>query len=135
MSEHKYILEPYKGLNTRFTCPSCGADKKFSRYIDKETGEQIDPYVGRCNRENNCSYHLTPSQYIKVNKIELNSIIKNMPIPVTKRPQPISFIPIEFFESSQTKYNSNYFVQFLSNHFGAEECIKLIRKYFLGSIK
>jgi hypothetical protein len=130
---HRYILEPYKGMNTRFTCPSCGEDKMFSHYIDKETGEQLDPSVGRCNRESNCGYHLTPKQYFKENKIALNTATINLPIQVPSKPKQTSFIPHDIFELSQCKYNSNYFVQYLSNHFGGEESIKLIRKYFIGT--
>lgn len=60
MQNHKYILEPYKGMNTRYRCPSCQQrDKTFSLYIDTQTGEHIAPGVGRCNRESNCGYHYT----------------------------------------------------------------------------
>jgi hypothetical protein len=70
MSEHRYILEPYKGMNTRYRCPSCQQkDKTFTLYIDTETGEHIHPTVGRCNRESNCGYHLTPKQYFETNKV------------------------------------------------------------------
>jgi hypothetical protein len=130
---HRYILEPYKGSNTRFTCPSCKEDKIFSRYVDNETGEQIDSSVGRCNRENNCGYHLTPKQYFKENKIALNTATINLPIQVPSQPKQTSFIPHDTFELSQCKYNSNYFVQYLSKQFGVKECIKLIRKYFIGT--
>ena len=44
MQNHKYILEPYKGMNTRYRCPSCQQrDKTFSLYIDTQTGEHIAP--------------------------------------------------------------------------------------------
>ena len=70
MSEHKYILEPYNGMNTRYRCPTCQQrDKTFSLYIDTETGEHINPTVGRCNRESNCGHHYTPKQYFQDNNI------------------------------------------------------------------
>lgn len=66
MSGHRYILEPYKGMNTRYHCPACNhSDKTFSRYIDTRTGEYLADHVGRCNRENNCGYHYTPKQYFQ----------------------------------------------------------------------
>ncbi len=58
-----YQLEPYEGSNTRYRCPSCGKPKQFTRYIDAETREYIDPTVGICNRIDKCSYHYTPKQY------------------------------------------------------------------------
>ena len=58
-----YTLEPYKFPSTRYTCPSCGAKRQFARYINIETGEYLADNVGRCNREQNCSYHYTPKQY------------------------------------------------------------------------
>ncbi len=68
MNSYKYILEPYKGMKSRYKCPACQSrEKTFSRYIDTETGEYLNPDVGRCNRENNCGYHYTPSQYFKDN--------------------------------------------------------------------
>ncbi len=74
MSEHKYILEPYKGMNTRYRCPDCQQrDKTFSLYIDTETGEHIHSRVGRCNRESNCGYHYTPKQYFQDNNISFDT--------------------------------------------------------------
>ena len=69
MSQHRYILEPYKGMNTRHTCPNCQQrEKTFSLYIDTATGEHVHPTVGRCNRESNCGNHYTPKQYFQDNK-------------------------------------------------------------------
>ena len=62
MSEYKYMLEPYKGLNTRFICPKCKR-KELTRYINIVTNEYLETSVGRCNRESNCGYHFTPKQY------------------------------------------------------------------------
>ncbi len=64
MQSHKYILEPYKGMSTRYRCPECNhRDKTFSRYIDSETGQHIADHVGRCDRESNCGNHYTPKQF------------------------------------------------------------------------
>lgn len=61
MSEHRYILEPYKGMNTRYRCPGCQhTDKTFTRYVDTSTGEYLPEQYGRCDRESNCGYHKLP---------------------------------------------------------------------------
>ena len=61
----RYTLEPYKGPNSRHTCPACGAAHKFVRYIDTATGAYIADEVGRCDREESCGYHLKPAEYFK----------------------------------------------------------------------
>lgn len=62
-SPHRYILEPYKGSSTRYTCPGCDKRKEFTRYVDTETGELLPEHVGKCNRADRCGYHYTPKQY------------------------------------------------------------------------
>jgi hypothetical protein len=140
MNKHKYILEPYKGMNTRYRCPSCQQrDKTFSRYIDTETGEHIHPTVGRCNRENNCGYHYTPKQYFQDNNISFDTPQRKAykPRPVTPQPKPVSFIPVEVFKASLnlTAFETNHFVKFLINLFGVEVASQLVSRYFIATSK
>ena len=60
---HRYELEKYKGIRSRYECPACHHKRVFARYIDTRTGEYLSPDVGRCNREDNCGYHYTPKEY------------------------------------------------------------------------
>ena len=140
MNEHKYILEPYKGMNTRYRCPSCQQrGKTFSRYIDTETGEHIHPSVGRCNRESNCGYHYTPKQYFQDNNISFHTPQPKAykPRPVTPQLKPVSFIPIDVFKASlnPTAFKTNHFVQFLINLFGVEVASQLVSRYFIATSK
>lgn len=141
MSEHRYILEPYKGMNTRYRCPApnCGKGKTFSLYIDRETGEHIHPTVGRCNRESNCGHHYTPKQYFQENNISLDKPQPKAykPRPVTPQPKPVSFIPVEVFKASlnPTAFETNHFVQFLINLFGVEVASQLVSRYFIATSK
>jgi len=138
MIEHKYILEPYKGMNTRYRCPDCQQrDKTFSLYIDTETGEHIHPSVGRCNRESNCGYHYTPKQYFQDNNISFDTPQPKAykPRPVTPQQKPVSFIPVEVFKASLTAHETNHFVHFLINLFGVEVASELISRYFIASSK
>jgi len=138
MSEHKYILEPYKGMNTRYRCPSCQQrDKTFSLYIDTETGEHINPTVGRCNRESNCGHHYTPKQYFQDNNISFDTPQPKAykPRPVTPQQKPVSFIPVEVFKASLEAHETNYFVQFLINLFGVEVASQLVSRYFIATSK
>jgi len=138
MSEHKYILEPYKGMNTRYRCPSCQQrDKTFSLYIDTETGEHIHPTVGRCNRESNCGHHYTPKQYFQDNNISFDTPQPKAykPRSVTPPQKPVSFIPVEVFKASLKAHETNHFVQFLINLFGVEVASQLVSRYFIATSK
>lgn len=140
MKEYNYILETYKGLNTRYVCPICQKrNKTFSLYIDTKTGEHIHPTVGRCNRESNCGYHYTPKQYFQDNNISFNKpkFKAFKPQPIAPKPKPVSLIPVEIFKASlnPTAYEANHFVQFLIYLFGVEVTSQLVSRYFIATSK
>jgi hypothetical protein len=138
MSGHRYILEPYKGMNTRYRCPSCQQkDKTFSLYIDTETGEHIHPTVGRCNRESNCGHHYAPKQYFQDNNssFETPQPKAYKPRPVTPQPKPVSFISAEVFKASLKGHEANHFVKFLIDLFGVEVASQLVSRYFIATSK
>ena len=64
---HKYTLQPYKGKQTRYTCPKCNKPLQFTRYINTQTNEHLATNVGKCNREVKCGYHYKPGEYFKDN--------------------------------------------------------------------
>lgn len=143
MNEHRYILEPYKGMNTRYRCPSCQrTDKTFALYIDTETGEHIHLSVGRCNRESNCGYHYTPKQYFEANNISFEKkAVQTVTTNYNKFQQlesqtkSVSFIATDIFKASLKSRVSNHFVKFLIDLFGVEDTNELISKYFIGTSK
>lgn len=85
MENFKYALTPSNLRNGYQECPSCG-HRRFTQYIDTETGEIIDDDVGRCERINSCGYHYTPRQYFEKqnlkhknnNTMQKNSINSNI---------------------------------------------------------
>jgi len=132
---YRFILEPYKGIKTRYSCPNCQhKNKTFSHYIDIETSEHLSPKVGRCNRENSCGYHYTPKQYFKDNNISPRNkeYYSNQKI-VLPEVRPVSYIPFNIFKESLTGYNDNNFIKFLIKLFGTEITTDLIGKYFIGT--
>jgi hypothetical protein len=138
MSNHKYILEPYKSHKSRFVCPNCQKrEKTFSLYIDTETGDYIAPTVGRCNRESNCGYHYTPKRYFEKNNIsfENKEFVPRSIIITQPKPKNTSYIDNLMFTKSLQGYEKNNFVQFLIKRFGKVEAEKVIEKYFLGTSK
>ena len=142
-----YCLQPYKGISTRHTCPSCGQKQSFTLYLDSNTNEQIHRTVGKCNRESKCGYHYTPKQYFMDNPTFLTpplvggwvgshsssnnslSLVAKQPTP----PQPPSTIPFHFVERSAS-YKSN-FVRFLFAHFSDEQIQNAAENYALGATK
>lgn len=144
MSNHKYILEPYKGMSTRYRCPSCNQNKIFTLYINNETNEYIHGTVGRCNRSDNCGYHYTPKQYFTDNKplFETNITDYNQKYSqanknkiLTLSVRATSFISFEVLKASLNKYKTNHFVQFLMKLFGEEITSKAVRDYFIATSK
>lgn len=135
----RYELEKYKGPSTRHTCPSCGKEKTFTRYIDLDSGRYIDENCGICNRAINCGYHCPPRNIINNGRGELNSPkidwaqasgAPTIPIPINKK---IHTIPKEYLERSIGQ-GSN-FVLFLKKHFEQNEINQAILNYKLGMTK
>jgi hypothetical protein len=138
MSNYRYTLEPYKGMNTRYRCPSCQhRGKIFSRYIDTETGGHLHPSVGRCNRESNCGYHYTPTQYFQDNNISFDKthLTGYRHQSVRPKSKPASSIPVDVFKASLKRHENNCFIKFLVRLFGVEITGELVSRYFIGTSK
>ena len=136
---HKFILEPYKGIKSRYNCPCCQhREKTFSLYIDTETGQHINSKAGRCNRETSCGYHYTPKQYFKENNISFDKPLQKSSVrtfqtfPAKKEP---SLIPFNAFNGSLTNYAENNFLNYLIELFGIDITNSLISKYYIGTSK
>lgn len=138
MNNHRFVLEPYKSLQSRFVCPSCQKrEKTFSFYIDIESGEYLASNVGKCNRESNCGYHYTPKQYFQDNNIniETKDFASRSRIFPPPKPKSTSYINNSIFKKSLQGYGKNSFVNFLLKRFGAEATTKAIERYFIGTSK
>ena len=138
MSQHRYILEPYKGMNSRHICPECkNRDRSFALYIDTVTGQIVYSTVGRCNHESGCGYHCTPKQYFQVSNISFDTEKRprhqSRKLPAAKIEA--SYIMPEVAASTLAGYRSNNFVSFLIGLFGKEITSQLISDYFIGTSK
>ncbi|MBA3706339.1 MAG: hypothetical protein H0W84_10720, partial [Bacteroidetes bacterium] len=122
--QNMYTLEPYKGPATRHSCPGCGKEKVFSRYIDKRTGKYILTDLGRCNREISCGYHKLPKSGLVDSSIRINTRLS-----LAK----IDFIPLNQFQRSLKAYETNHFISFLICQFGKEAAMSLVIKYCIGT--
>jgi hypothetical protein len=141
MNNYRFILEKYNGKN-RYTCPQCGKNKEFTRYVDTEQSIQLPEWVGVCNRRDSCGYHYAPKQYFEDNpqlKEDFKPIEKKPKIvSPTKEIQSKSFIPFELFSQSTQNaeaLSQNRFIQFLNRLFGIEDVNQLIQRFYIGCSK
>lgn len=127
MFEYRYKLE--RG-GSKQICPAC-QQRRFVRYVDTETGEQVADEVGRCDREDSCGYHLRPSEYIRQTGTRPTAgvMVRREPMP---EPEP-SFIDAETAGRSLTGYGHNNFALWLCSVFGEETAFRLVDAYHVGT--
>lgn len=133
---YRFILEPYKGIATRHNCPLCEQKRCFTLYIDSENEVVFPNNVGRCNREEKCSYHFTPKQYFEQNPHNKADIKLNIPRinpQLQKIPEPISFIDESVVIRSLANYPQNKLYLFLSSQFGNKQALELMQRYQVGT--
>lgn len=128
-------LEKYAGAKTRFTCPKCGKNRCFTKYIDRETGEYIDNRVGICNHQVSCGYHLSPKMFFEMNpekrkEINFNNIINMNTKKEIKR---IKSIDNRFVIKSMA--NESALLEFFRTKFPEEDIKRVMRDYFVGGSK
>lgn len=153
MNNYLYILEPYKGFQSRHRCPNCGQQRQFARYVDCNTGEYLSDLTGKCNRLDKCGYHYTPKQYFidyptTINVLQLrattfnNTLLKDRKLLSTfvQKNKPIldsfySVIPNDLFYKSLRRYDCNNFTLGLERLFGTSKALELISLFNIGTAK
>lgn len=140
MNNHRFILQPYKGVGSRHCCPACHKKRCFSRYIDTEKQISFPDDVGRCDHEQSCGYHLTPKEYFERNPqakprhcdFAAPSAWRAKP---TEQRKPTSFIAAETVSQTLHGYEKNNLYLFLRSRFGAEDAFRLMKDYRVGTSK
>lgn len=128
MKDYKYRLEKYAGRATRHECPHCHTQLSFARYID-ERGSSIAEIVGRCNRDDKCGYHLTPSEYFRDKGISYTPTIYVAPKPLP----PTDYIPEEMMV--RTLRTDNAFLRWLTRYFSLSDVAQAVERYRIGDAK
>jgi hypothetical protein len=141
--KHRYSLEK---SSKKHHCPEC-TKKRFVRYIDKEVGEYLPEQYGRCDREMNCGYHLSPYKngYAKAIWEGKNrgkaGWGPQRPYPEKKplnKPE-LACIPDEVLRHTRAGYERNLFIQNLLTQvtfpFGVQDIEKVISLYHLGTVQ
>lgn len=114
-------------------CPWCG-QRTLTYYVD-DTGEYTqrfhDANVGRCDRENNCTYHYTLSEYFKNHPAGLTRrwvLIRKVESP---KP-PTSYISHEVMKATLSGCECDNLFRFLAKQFDEDEARRLYKLYNVG---
>ena len=124
-------------MRTRHRCPKCNKAKTYTRYIDTVTGNHLPYQYGKCERINNCGYHLNPYKDGYSKQIwKDENLTKPYIHQEQEQPKRESFfIPLELFKASLRHYHSNMFASYLIKLFGANKAKELIQRFYLGTSK
>lgn len=139
-----YILQPYTGRRSRFTCPACDKAGEFTRYLDTKTGELLPTEFGRCNRESNCGYHISPyapgpngESYAHRATLSPAALARPIKANAPKLTSPLSpppiFIPADLYRASLSRYDRNNLAHLLRQHFGAGVAAELLARFRVGT--
>ncbi len=136
---HTYSLQPYEGPGSRFTCPTCGGTRCFTRYVD-ENGDWLDEAVGRCNHESRCGYHYTPRQFFEDHpsaRADWKENFFRIPQQTIKKTvkKQLWTIGADIVKSTVNPAIDSDFTAFLSSLIGREKTCEAINAYCLGVTK
>lgn len=148
VNSYRYQL-PKKAIKS--DCPQCGPRHRntLSRYVDTRTGELLPESYGRCDRESNCGYSLSPyqktasglsyadevyQQWKENNPMQpqTNTLSKTVPRKETLL-RPVCCIPDALFSQSLSHFDQNQFAQLLSQQFGQSKADELLQRFLIGT--
>lgn len=137
MIAHRYSLLRYNGLRSRLECPQCHDKRSLAPYVDNETGRIIDKTCGRCNHQDGCGYHMTPSEYFKMNPEEREkySGTKNNFRPVqVQTEKPLQTIPTEYIKKFFDGYFQSDLAKWLLAIFDPIRTKQVLLLYLVGML-
>ena len=123
---YKYTLHK---KSVKHKCPQCKKNR-FVLYIDSENDSYLSFKVGRCDREINCGYHLTPKTYFKNENKPYNPFTNYNVKEISKE---TSYHAESELYNSLNNYDKNNFVQFLYSKFNSVKVTNLLNEYRIGT--
>lgn len=144
-STHRFILDPTRGSCKKTTCPECGKKRCFKHYVDSTTGDILHETCGRCDHEQSCGYHLTPSMLFQSMPDLQNRFMKGKHetfVPIYRRKEtgklqekktpPPLFLDMKMVTSHQNP--DNHFVPWLYSTIRNENMVNdVLDEYMVGS--
>ena len=135
MENNRYFLDK---SSKKFFCPNCGK-KTFVKYVDSETGDYVDDSCGRCDRENNCHYHLPPRDFFDKNpgKKPIDSQQRDYAEAVVPAAQQDGFLFMSNnFKAQKQDYSINNLFRALTHMgFPADKMTDIFDRYFVRNSK
>jgi len=121
-----YGLEKYdSSKRNRFKCPSCNKSKVYTRYVSNATGEYLPMKYGKCDRLNNCGYHISPKQRI-VDFVFTTTASK-------PKPKAEYLNKTDYYRKLYRDFDTNYFVDYLSIQLGVKVGDELTKLFSIGN--
>lgn len=125
--EYKWLFAPYLGGKGKGTCPSCKGRKKYSFYVDTDSGAVLSSEYGMCD-STSCAYNYSPYEYpptesqkgekIDLTLLEEKTYFNSIPVSVFKR-------------SFKNKYQDTL-SRYLLKNFDEQKVKKVLKKYRVG---
>lgn len=125
MGIFRYDLDSSRG---KFTCPGCGKSGKFSRYVDRTTGEVVlDEDWGKCDRIDSCGYYeQAPVEFIN----DGDSVVH---VESEKNLLESDKYREDYYEIFRNGKIPNNFLRGIMKRFGREAALEVREKYQIGT--
>ena len=123
---YKYSLHK---KSVKHKCPQCKKNR-FVLYIDTENDSYLSFVVGRCDREINCGYHLTPKTYFKNENKPYNPYTNYN---LKEKSKETNYHTDSELNNSLNNYDKNNFVQFMYSKFDSDKVTNLLNEFKIGT--
>lgn len=137
--KYRYSLEKHRNGKRKYICPHCGR-RSFVKYIDNLTNKYVADHVGKCDRLENCNYHLHPYDYlnsISANKSEY-MISKSYNVrkdkSIATQINIVDSFPFDYAEKFSQRKDNNL-NDYLYRIFGEDKVNEVNKLYYVGSAK
>lgn len=123
-NERRYALKVYHRAADKPECPACGHKHRFSEYIDLRTGKPVGPGCGKCDRENHCSYRVTPAEYFRQHPEAKYGYLSQATPVFRPEHKPRLYLPENAMSRYATSYMASNFGRWLASIAPSKEALE-----------
>ncbi|OWP63506.1 hypothetical protein CDA63_09015 [Hymenobacter amundsenii] len=140
-TDYRFTLVKYSGKSSRCTCPNCGRPRRFTRYLDTHTNQQLPEEYGICDRADQCGYRLSPYEKGRFGQSYADQLKEDRPSSShcqqyrkpTPAPPAIVSPPDVVFKATLGHYEHNSLARLLREHFGWTVADELLSRFQIGT--